>query len=104
MAKRIGYKVYVDVIAQFSDEGILRPLSIIWEDGHRYEITRIRKCEPGASRKAGGAGLVYTCVVDGRDVHLYLEDLPSGAKWFLEAKSPKNIGGSGGFDREPGDI
>ncbi len=86
MAKRIGYKVYVDVIAEFSDEGFLRPLSIKWEDGHVYEITRVKKCEPGASRKAGGAGMVYTCVVDGKDIHLYLEDLPSGAKWFLEAK------------------
>ncbi len=86
MAKRLGYKVYVDVTARFTDEGILRPLSITWEDGREYTITRVRKCERGASRKAGGAGIVYTCVIDGKEVHLYLEDLPSGAKWFLEAK------------------
>ncbi len=87
MAKRIGKKVYVDVIAEFTDEGFVRPLSIKWEDGRRYEITKVRKCEPGASRKAGGAGLVYTCVVNGKDIHLYLEDLPTGEKWFLEAKN-----------------
>jgi hypothetical protein len=87
MAKRIGKKVYVDVIAEFTDEGFVRPLSIKWEDGHSYEIKRVKKCEPGASRKAGGAGLVYTCVVNGRDIHLYLEDLPGGEKWFLESKN-----------------
>ena len=87
MAKRIGYKVYVDTIVRFSSEGQTRPLSIEWEDGRRYEITRVKDCVPGASRRAGGAGLVYTCIVDGKEVHLYFEDCPNGAKWFLESKA-----------------
>ncbi len=38
MAIRIGHKVYVDTIVEFSDEGVIRPLSIEWEDGRKYEI------------------------------------------------------------------
>ena len=38
MAKRIGVKVYVDVGAEFSDEGELIPKYVIWEDGTRYVI------------------------------------------------------------------
>ena len=86
MAIRIGHKVYVDTIVEFSDEGEVRPLSIEWEDGTKYEITRIKGCVPGASRRAGGAGLVYTCIVGGKEIHLYFEDRPTGAKWFLESK------------------
>ena len=86
MAKRNGFKVYVDTIVEFSDEGMIRPLSIEWEDGRKYEITRIKGCAPAASRRAGGAGLMYTCIIDGKEIHLYYEDCPSGAKWFLEAK------------------
>ncbi|MCR5404090.1 MAG: hypothetical protein K6E91_09800 [Butyrivibrio sp.] len=86
MAIRIGHKVYVETIVKFTDEGIVRPLSIEWEDGTRYEISRVKDCVPGASRRAGGAGIMYTCIVDGKEIHLYYEDCPSGAKWFLESK------------------
>jgi hypothetical protein len=77
----------VETVVDFSDEGIIRPLSIVWEDGKKYEITRVLHCERGASRRAGGAGLVYTCIVDGKEIHLYFEDAPGGAKWFLESKA-----------------
>ena len=87
MAIRIGHKVYVETVVDFSDEGIIRPLSIVWEDGKKYEITRVLHCERGASRRAGGAGLVYTCIVDGKEIHLYFEDASGGAKWFLESKA-----------------
>ena len=55
MAIRIGHKVYVDTVVEFSDEGEIRPLSIEWEDGRKYQITRVKDCVPGASRRAGGA-------------------------------------------------
>jgi len=42
---------------------------------------------PTVLTRAGGAGLVYTCIVDGKEIHLYFEDAPGGAKWFLESKA-----------------
>ncbi len=86
MAKRIGLKVYVDTIVRYTADGIIRPLSIVWEDGRTYEITKVMDCVPGASRRAGGAGLVYTCMIEGKEVHLYYEDSYKVHKWFLESK------------------
>lgn len=34
-------KVYVDVLAEFSKDGLLIPKEITWEDGRKYEITEI---------------------------------------------------------------
>ena len=76
-------KVYVDVLAEFSKEGILRPCRITWEDGRRYVIDRVRKCERRASRKAGGMGLMYTCVIGGQEVNLFYEE---NMRWFVTRK------------------
>ena len=76
-------KVYVDVLAEFSKEGVLRPCRITWEDGRRYMIDRVKKCERRASRKAGGMGLMYTCMVGGQEVNLFYEE---NMKWFVTRK------------------
>ncbi len=76
-------KVYVDVLAEFSREGFMRPCRITWEDGRKYPIDRIRKCERRASRKAGGMGLMYTCVIGGQEVNLFYEE---NQRWFVTRK------------------
>lgn len=76
-----GYKVYVDVTAEFSAEGVLTPKSFRWTDGNVYEIQRIKDARRAASLKAGGVGMRYTCVVNGRDSFLYYED---NNQWFME--------------------
>ncbi len=76
-------KVYVDVLAEFTREGMLRPCRITWEDGRKYMIDRVRKCERLASRKAGGMGLMYTCVVGGQEVNLFYEE---NMRWFVTRK------------------
>lgn len=42
-------KVYVDVLAEFSKDGLLIPKEITWEDGRKYEITRVK------DKRSGGA-------------------------------------------------
>lgn len=74
-------KVYVDVTAEFSKDGVLTPLSFRWEDNHVYEIQRIRDIRRAASLKAGGVGMRYTCIVDGKNCYLYYED---NNMWFME--------------------
>ena len=74
-------KIYVDVTAEFSKDGILTPKSFVWEDGSVYEIQRIKDVRRAASLKAGGVGQRYTCVVDGREVYLFYED---NNMWFME--------------------
>ena len=76
-------KVYVDVNATFSKDGRLIPRSFIWTDGHMYEIQKVKDVSRAASRKAGGVGIRYTCIIDGRESHLYYED---NNMWFVEGK------------------
>lgn len=76
-------KVYVDVLAEFTREGFLRPCRITWEDGRKYMIDRIKRCERRASRKAGGMGLMYTCMVEGQEVNLFYEE---NLRWFVTRK------------------
>lgn len=76
-------KVYVDVKARFSKDGKLMPLSIIWTDGSEYEIQRVKDVRRAASLRAGGAGIRYTCIIAGKESHLFYED---NNMWFVERK------------------
>ena len=53
------------------------------EDGTKYLIDKVKSKERCASRKAGGTGIMYTVMVDGKECHLYYEF----DKWFMERKS-----------------
>ena len=75
-------KVYVDVLAVFSREGELIPTAFVWEDGRKYAIDKVSKPERCASRKAGGTGICYTIMVNGKESHLYYEF----DKWFMERR------------------
>ena len=63
--------MYVDVLAEFSKDGLLIPKEITWEDGRKYEITRVKDKRRAASTRAGGVGERYTCVVDGKEIFLF---------------------------------
>ena len=77
-------KVYVDVTAEFSKEGVLTPKSFIWKDGKVYEIQRVKDMRRAASMKAGGVGMRYTCVIEGQDKYLFYED---NNMWFVEGRA-----------------
>ena len=67
----------------FSRIGQLAPIFFTWEDGRKYSIDRILKIERCASRKAGGVGVMYTCMIQGQESHLFYEV----DKWFMERKT-----------------
>lgn len=69
-------------ICKFSKEGCLIPILFVWEDGRKYKIDMILKIERCTSRKAGGFGTMYTCMVQGKESHLFFEV----DKWFMERK------------------
>ena len=77
-------KVYVDVTAEFSKDGILTPKSFVWKDDRIYEKQRVKDMRRAASLKAGGVGMRYTCVIDGKDSYLFYED---NNMWFVEGKA-----------------
>lgn len=73
----------MDVVAAFTKDGVLKPISFTWEDGINYTIDKVVDWKKAASLKAGGHGIRYDCRVRGKLIMLYLDD----GKWFLEAKN-----------------
>ena len=84
-------KVYVAVIASFSEDGNLFPRRLRWEDGREYSIEKILDVRLAAALKAGGQGDRYTVQINGHQSYLFFERSPniSGTnlgKWFVERK------------------
>lgn len=83
MEENSPFKIYVQIVVEFSVDGCLRPLWITWEDGRKFEIDRVLRVERAASRKAGGIGLRYTVTIGGHEHHLYYEE---NYRWFVEGR------------------
>lgn len=75
-------KVFVKVNASFDTDGRITPLSLEWEDGRLYTIDRITDLRRAASLKAGGMGLRYTVIINGKQSYLFYEE----PKWFVEGR------------------
>ena len=73
----------MNVTAEFTNDGRLIPKSFVCKDGNIYEIQKVTNVCRAASLKSGGAGLRYTCLVEGRESHLYYED---NNLWFMEER------------------
>ena len=72
-------KHYTDVKVLFDREGNITPLSMTYDD-REFGVDRITDVRPAASLKSGGAGIRYTCYIDGKKTYLFLEE----NKWFYE--------------------
>ena len=82
---------YVEVMVSFAADGTMLPRYLVWEDGRRYEIDRIKAIQPAPALKAGGQGDRYTVLIDGHERFLFFEhnaDYGSEklGKWFVERK------------------
>ena len=77
-------KVYVDVTAKFLKDGTMIPVSVSWIDGQVFEIQKVTDVRRAASFNAGGVGIRYTCIIDGRQAYLFYEDKKM---WFVERKA-----------------
>ena len=72
-------KHFTEVKAIFDKEGNITPISMKYND-EEYEIDRITDIRPAASLKSGGAGIRYTCYIEGKQTYLFLEE----TRWFYE--------------------
>lgn len=75
-------RVYVKVVVECSPEGAVKPLTVEWEDGRRFEVDRLLDVRRAASTKAGGQGMRYTVRILGRETYLFEDE----GRWFVEAK------------------
>jgi hypothetical protein len=84
-------KVYVEVTTRTRTDGIMFPLSILWEDGKEYFIDRVTDIRQAAAMKAGGQGDRYTIMINGQMSYLFFErstNLTGNTigRWFVERK------------------
>ena len=91
-----AYKVYVAVDVEHTVEGKMRPRVILWEDGRRYEIDRVKNMRPSYAAKAGGQGDRYTILVNGIETYLYFERSANLTgevigRWFVERRVPIEV-------------
>jgi hypothetical protein len=75
-------KVFVEVIVKYTKNGQKVPITVIWEDGTRYDIDKVVDYKRAASLKVGRQGMRFLCRIRGKDTYLWLED----DRWFVEAK------------------
>ncbi|MBQ3136204.1 MAG: hypothetical protein IJB74_01845 [Clostridia bacterium] len=76
-------KVYVDVVARINSEGSVTPLTVIWENGKKFEIDKVYSVQRAYATKVGGTGIRYEISVSGKKTYLFEDE----GKWFVEAKS-----------------
>lgn len=82
-------RVFVQVTADFDIVGRIRPLSITWSDGRKFEIDRILDIRPGVA-KSGGSGIRYLCRILGHEVPLYYDEC--GQRWWCDGRADQ-VGG-----------
>ena len=85
-------KVYVAVLAEFTEDGTMLPREITWEDGEKYEIDRVSQICQAAAMKAGGQGDRYTIEINRKRSYLFFErsaNLTGNniGRWFVERRA-----------------
>ena len=84
-------KEYVEVLVEFAPDGTMLPRILVWEDGRRYEIDKIKAILPAPALKAGGQGDRYTILIEGQERFLFFEHNADYGnervgKWFVERR------------------
>lgn len=87
----IYVKEYVEVLVEFAPDGTMLPRILVWEDGRRYEIDKIKAIQPAPALKAGGQGDRYTILIEGQERFLFFEHNADYGnervgKWFVERR------------------
>lgn len=73
-------KNFIEVIAKFDLDGRIIPLKVRLNEEEVHMVDRVIDVRPCASLKSGGAGIRYTCTINGILTYLFLEE----TRWFYE--------------------
>ncbi len=70
-------KKYVSVSAEVEEDGVIRPLRILWDDGRQWEVTKVlHTCTPSHHEFEG---VRYTIKVGRAMKYLYRD----GPRWYV---------------------
>jgi len=84
------HKIYIAVTAVCDKIGNLTPISITW-GGIKYDITLpIKDIRRINEQKTGEKGLRYTCMINGKDRHVFLDmERYDRYRWYVESTEPE---------------
>ena len=82
-------RVYVPVEVAFTATGEMRPRTMTWEDGRKFDIDRVFDIKPSFAMKAGSSGDRYTVEIRNKRTFLFFEHNPKCGqltlgRWFIE--------------------
>ena len=92
VARMKSVKVYVQVLVEFTEEGLMLPRTIVWEDGEKFKVDRVLDIKQATAMRCGGQGDRYTIVVNGQQSYIYFERNASLmgnniGRWFVERRA-----------------
>ena len=83
------YKIYLNAEAECDIVGNLTPIAIYW-GGLRYCIDFIKEISKINEQKTGEKGLRYTCSINGKDRHIFLDmEKCDRYRWYVESTEPE---------------
>lgn len=77
------YKRYVNVVVLIQKDGSMKPLMLVWDNGIKYPIDAVKEVKKAASQ-VGGCGILYKCMIEGKERNLFYER----DRWFIESYKP----------------
>lgn len=89
-------KRYVEVVVRYCLDGRCDPLTIVWDDGQRFQIDRIERSGRGRCLNTPGYAIRYDVRIGRRMKHLYHDE----AGWFVEVREDGSFG-DGCHPRDP---
>lgn len=79
-----GRTVYIEVEARFTLLGQVIPLEVIWSDGRRFAVTRVRSVSNASPRGGAVCPVRYDCEIEGNRRRLYYDG--DSRRWFVETE------------------
>ena len=76
-------RVFVKILIAVDTLGKITPKQITWLDGRVFQIDRVLDARP-APAKSGGAGIRYTCSIQGKAVPIYRDEMRG--VWWCDGK------------------
>ena len=83
------HKIYIAASAICDKVGNLTPIAIHW-GGIRYDIELVKDIRKINEQKTGEKGLRYTCSINGKDRHVFLDmERYDRYRWYVESTEPE---------------
>jgi len=81
----VGQREYINVIADYSPDGTIRPVSVRFADGPEIAVARVINVIHMSATKHNGAETRYYVRIGDREHYLFFEDaqLSCAPRWFV---------------------